>query len=227
MPEFEEENINVSPSENYTPSKDASGKPRNRRRSGGFKVELAPLANTQVGEVSAAEALKEEKLSGQTLSSPEPESERSEPSASSEAQKQAPREHRETNPQPSAETLQAIALVEARVAERLSGRNKRRGAKPDQKPQTKRKTKSRGKHPRGSLLEMIGGWFSILFGNKSKSSSKKGGHRRGKGRGRRPRGKGGSRNRQNRGRGGNRRAQGQKHVGGGRGSRNSNQNAAS
>ena len=228
MPEFEEENINVSPSENYTPSKDASGKPRTRRRSGGFKAELAPLANTQVGEVSAAQALKEEKLSGQASSSPEPESERSEPSVSSEPQKRVPCEHRETNPQPSAETLQAIALVEARVAERLSERNKRRGAKPDRKPQTKRKTgKSRGKHPKGGLLAMIGGWFSILFGNKSKSASKKGGHRRGKGRGGRPRGKGGSRNGQNRGRGGNRRAQGRKQDGGGRGSRKSNRNAAS
>ena len=228
MPEFEEENINVSLSENYTPSKDASGKPRTRRRSGGFKAELAPLANTQVGEVSPAEALKEEKLSGHASSSPESKSQLSELSASSGPKKRAPREHRETNPQPSAETLQAIALVEARVAERLSGRKNRRGVKSDRKPQTKRKTgKSRSKHSKGGVLAIIEEWLSTLFGNKSKSASKKSGHRRGKGRGGHPRGRGGSRYRQNRGRGGNRRAQDKRKGDSGRGSRNGNHNAVS
>ena len=64
MPEFEETNTTPNPEHNYTPSTDASKKPRGRRRSGGFKTEVASASTGSMGEVSAADALKSEKLSG-------------------------------------------------------------------------------------------------------------------------------------------------------------------
>ena len=228
MPEFEEENINAPTSENYTPSTDASAKPRTRRRSGGFKAELAPIKNTQVGEVSAAEALKEEKLSGQILTTREQKSVQSEPTAGSKRQKQALNNHRKTNPQPSARTLQAITVVESRVAERQSKRDKKHGSKPDRKFQTKRrKSKSHKEHSREGLLVMIGGWISKLFGNNPKSAEKIGGRRRGQGRGGRRRSKGGNRNAQGRVRGNNKAAKGRKRGSSGRDSRKHTNNAVS
>ena len=201
MPEFEEENINASPSENYKPSTDASTKPRTRRRSGGFKAELAPLSNTKVGEVNAAEALLREKLSGQISSNTEKPPFRSEQTEVGGREKQAPRVHRDTNPQPSAKTLQAIAVVESRVAERQSKRDKKRNANHDRKPQNKkRNNKQRRNHSKLSILAIIGGWISTFFGNNPKSAKKKDGQRRGQGRGKRSRIKGGNRNGQGRGR---------------------------
>ena len=203
MPEFEEENINASPSENYKPSTDASTKPRTRRRSGGFKAELTPLSNTKVGEVNAAEALLGEKLSGQISSNNEKTPVRSEKTEVSGREKQAPRLHRDTNPQPSAKTLQAIAVVESRVAERQSKRDKKRNANHDRKPQNKkRNNKQRRNHSKEGLLEIIGGWISTFFGNNPKSAKKKSGQRRSQGRGRHSRIKGGNRNGQGRGRNG-------------------------
>ena len=64
MPEFEETTPNASSSESYVPSTDAAKKPRGRRRSGGFKTEVASSSSAKMGEVSAVSALKEEKLSG-------------------------------------------------------------------------------------------------------------------------------------------------------------------
>ena len=64
MPEFEETNNKPNPEHSYTPSTDASKKPRGRRRSGGFKTEVASASTANMGEVNAADALKSEKLSG-------------------------------------------------------------------------------------------------------------------------------------------------------------------
>ena len=64
MPEFEETNSQPNPSHSYTPSSDASKKPRGRRRSGGFKTEVASSSSAGMGEVSATDALQGEKLSG-------------------------------------------------------------------------------------------------------------------------------------------------------------------
>ena len=64
MPEFEETDSQPDPSHNYTPSSDASKKPRGRRRSGGFKTEVASSSTAGMGEVSATDALQGEKLSG-------------------------------------------------------------------------------------------------------------------------------------------------------------------
>ena len=228
MPEFEEENINASTSENYTPSTDASAKPRTRRRSGGFKAELAPIKNTRVGEVSAAGALKKEKLSGQILSTHEQKSVQSELTAGCKRQKQALNNHRKTNPQPSARTLQAITVVESRVAERQSKRAKNHGSKPDRKFQTRRsKSKSHREHSRGGLLVIIRGWISKLFGNNPKSAEKVGGRRRGQGHGRRRRSKGGNRNAQGRVRNSNKAVKGRKRGSSSRDSRKHNNNAVS
>ena len=96
MPEFEEENVNALPSQSYAPSTDASRKPRTRRRSGGFKTEVANVSNACIGVVSANQALKEEKLSGK-------------PSAT---QSHGPREPRtDANPQPSPETLRSASTM--------------------------------------------------------------------------------------------------------------------
>ena len=225
MPEFEEENINASPSENYKPSTDASMKPRTRRRSGGFKAELAPITNTQVGEVNAAEALIGEKLSGQISSNNEKMPVPSEQTEVAERDKQASRMHRDTNPQPSAKTLQAIAVVESRVAERQSKRDKKRYANTNRKPQNKRSNnKKRRNHSKGNLLAIIGGWISTFFGNNPESAEKKGGQERGQGRGGRFHSKGGNRYSQSRGRGGPKR---RKRHSNGRGSRKRDNDAAS
>jgi hypothetical protein len=64
MPEFEEANNPNNPALNYVPSTDAVKKPRTRRRSGGFKKELAPSSQDQMGEVSPNEPAPKERLSG-------------------------------------------------------------------------------------------------------------------------------------------------------------------
>ncbi len=250
MPEFEEENVNASQSESYTPSTDASKKPRTRRRSGGFKTEVASISNAKMGEVSAAEALKEEKLSGSPSASEprreredkprreraprEPRGERAprEPRGEREPREprgeRAPREpRRETNPQPSAETLAAISSVEAKIAERRTERDKNRPAKSERTPKNnqrddRKKPAAKQKQSQGGLLAAITGFFGKLFG--SKPTPKKGGPRGGQGRGRRPQGKGGNRGGQNRqgGRGGNRGGQGPR-----RNDRRRNENAES
>ena len=134
MPEFEEENVNASTSESYTPSTDASKKPRNRRRSGGFKTEVASVSNASIGEVSANQALKEEKLSGKPSASQSHELRKShkdrEDRPHRERKPREPQALREpraaANPQPSPETLAAIASVEAKIAERRAERDARR-----------------------------------------------------------------------------------------------------
>lgn len=253
MPEFEEDKVNASQSETYTPSTDASDKPRTRRRSGGFKTEVAPISNAKIGEVDAAKALKEEKLSGQPgsgLSEKPARRERSErkPRAEREPRpKREPREPRESkaprsdaNPQPSPETLAAIASVEAKITERRAERDARRAERNKNRP-AKAGAKSGGKSdaPRsgtqnpaakaesseGGLIAAIGGFFGKLFGNAPEPApKKKAGSREGQGRGGRPQGKSGNRGGQGRGgrpqgKGGNRGGQGRKR--GGKGPRRS------
>lgn len=171
MPEFEEENVNASQSESYTPSTDASKKPRTRRRSGGFKTEVVSVSNANIGEVSAADALKQEKLSGQPSPS-EPRAEREdrprrerkprepreprgdrEPRGEREPrQKREPREPREprtdANPQPSAETLAAIASVEAKIAERRTERDARRAERDKNRPAKSERAERPERKPR-------------------------------------------------------------------------------
>ena len=128
MPEFEEENVNASPSESYAPSTDASKKPRTRRRSGGFKTEVVSLSNASMGEVSASQALKEEKLSGAPSATQSHEPRESHGDRERKPREsRAPREPRtDANPQPSPETLAAIASVEAKIAQRRAERDARR-----------------------------------------------------------------------------------------------------
>ena len=183
MPEFEEENVNASPSESYAPSTDASKKPRTRRRSGGFKTEVANVSNACIGEVSADQALKEEKLSGK-------------PSA---IQSHAPREPRtDANPQPSPETLAAIASVEAKIAKRRAERNSRRAQHSERRPIKQGDGKPAHKM---SLLASILSIFGL--DPKAEPANRRGGNRGG-----RPRGKGGNRGGQNRRRGGQNRRRG-------------------
>lgn len=216
MPEFEEENVNASPSESYAPSTDASKKPRTRRRSGGFKTEVFSLSNASIGEVNANQALKEEKLSGTPSATQSHETCESHGDREDRPRRErkpresrAPREPRiDANPQPSPETLAAIASVEAKIAERRAERDARRAerdktrtaqTKPnDQKP---RKQLGGKPAPKKGLLASILSIFGL--GPKAAPTKKRGGNRGG-----RSRGKGGNRSGQNRRRGGQNRRRG-------------------
>ena len=216
MPEFEEENVNASPSESYAPSTDASKKPRTRRRSGGFKTEVFSLSNASIGEVNANQALKEEKLSGTPSATQSHEKCKSHGDREDRPRRErkpresrAPREPRiDANPQPSPETLAAIASVEAKIAERRAERDARRAerdktrtaqTKPnDQKP---RKQLGGKPAPKKGLLASILSIFGL--GPKAAPTKKRGGDRGG-----RSRGKGGNRSGQNRRRGGQNRRRG-------------------
>ena len=249
MPEFEEENVNASQSQSYTPSTDASKKPRTRRRSGGFKTEVVSLSNAKMGEVNASEGLKKEKLSGKPTASEvrepraqredkprrerkpreprgerptrEPRGERParEPRGEREPrQKREPRAPRtDANPQPSPETLAAIASVEAKIAARRAERDARRAERDKNRPakaerparaeRTERKPNARSegsKKPAPKKKGLLASILSIFgLGPKEAPAPKKSGNRDGQNRGGRPQGKGGNRGGQNRGRGGN------------------------
>lgn len=226
MPEFEEENVNAAPSESYTPSTDASKKPRTRRRSGGFKTEVANVSNANIGEVSANEALKEEKLSGTPSTSQahetretgesqgdredRPRRERKPRGPRGEREPRAPREPRtDANPQPSPETLAAIASVEAKIAERRAERDARRAerdktrAVKSERSARKPKTPGGGK-PASKKKGLLASILSIFgLGSKTEPAKRRSGNRGG-----RQRGKGGNRGGQNRGRGGQNRRRG-------------------
>jgi hypothetical protein len=244
MPEFEEENVNASPSESYTPSTDASKKPRTRRRSGGFKTEVANVSNANIGEVSANEALKEEKLSGtpsvaQSHETSEPRGDRDDQprrkrKPRSEREPRAPREPRtDANPQPSTETLAAIASVEAKIAERRAERDARRAERDKTRPakterNARKPRKSGGGKPAQKKKGLLASILSIFgLGSKTEPAKRRGGNRGGsnKGRGGRPQGKGGNRRGQNRGRGGQNRRRGRQ--GGNRNNGRSNENSES
>jgi hypothetical protein len=241
MPEFEEENVNASPSESYTPSTDASTKPRTRRRSGGFKTEVANVSNANIGEVSANQALKEEKLSGTPSAAQSQEPRETGESQSDredrprrERKPRAPREPRtDANPQPSPETLAAIASVEAKIAERRAERDARRAERDKSRPakterNTRKPRKSGGGKPAQKKKGLLASILSIFgLGPKAEPTKRRGGNRGGpnKSRGGRAQGKGGNRRGQNRGRGGqNRRRGGQ---GGNRNNGRSNENSES
>ncbi|TVP79659.1 MAG: hypothetical protein EA353_05675 [Puniceicoccaceae bacterium] len=278
MPEFEDENPNASQSQSYTPSTDASQKPRTRRRSGGFKTELTPISNAKIGEVSAADALKEEKLSGRPSQSgssetrsERPRRERSERKPREAREPRAEREPREprapqaereprkkrapqaprtdANPQPSPETLAAIASVEAKINERKTERDARRATRDKNRPakserpsersseRTSSPRRENGRKPssqksQGGLLEAIGGFFGKLFGNTPEPTKKRSSPRgpRSQNRGDRTDGPRSSQNRGRSGKGGGS-GQGRKRSGSGngprRGSRRSSENVAS
>lgn len=216
MPEFEEENVNASPSESYAPSTDASKKPRTRRRSGGFKTEVVSLSNASIGEVSANQALKEEKLSGTPSATQSHEPRESHGDREDRPRRErkpresrAPREPRtDANPQPSPETLAAIASVEAKIAERRAERDARRAERDKTRTaQTERSERKPRKQSGGKPAPKKGLLASILsifgLGPKAAPTKKRGGNRGG-----RPRGKGGNRGGQNRRRGGQNRRRG-------------------
>lgn len=245
MPEFEESSPQSNPEHTYTPSTDA--KPRTRRRSGGFKKEHDSAPKGNMGEVDAAEALKSEKLSGSGKPSDtseaapkrerreprerrerEPRNERSERAPRGERKERAPRPardaepKRETNPQPSPETLAAIALVEDRITARKAERDARheerkkaraaeKAAKPvEVKKPANKKAKAGGKRPakkKGLIASILS-----LFGLGPKEPAKKpGGNRKG---GRPQGGNRGGQNRQGGNRGGQNRGRGGKGRGG-------------
>ena len=236
MPEFEEEDLNASQSETYTPSTDASEKRRTRRRSGGFKNEVVPVNTAKIGEVDAAKAIKEEKLSGPQKASAEV----SEKPENNERRERKPRTDREprkkadtreprrkTNPEPSAETLAAIASVESKIAERKAERDARRAERDKNRP-AKSSSRAKGSADKGKtisgnqsksgVLAAISEFFGKLFGGAPEPTPKdarKGGQRQGG----RPQGKGDKRGGQNRSRGNNRGGQNRRR--GGKGPRRS------
>lgn len=242
MPEFEEPEVTTNSQENYTPSTDASKKPRTRRRSGGFKTEL-PTTDLSIGEVDPVKALKKEKLSGVSKPAPERKREKFAPREDAprkRAENRSPRGRRgederpRGNAQPSPETLAAIATVEARLAERKKGRDVRRAereknrpARSEKKPQPKKKGQGKKKQSGGIIASILS-----FFGLGPKEPVKKKGSGQGKpsgnrGQGGRPRGQGGNRGGQggNRGGGQNRRGgQGRRSGGGGNRGRQNRRN---
>ena len=67
MPEYEESTPRKEPGNHYTPSTDASAKPKSRRRSAGFKSQTPDTGkNAGPAKIDPKEALKSEKLSGPT-----------------------------------------------------------------------------------------------------------------------------------------------------------------
>lgn len=180
MPEFEEPEATNSSKENYTPSTDATPKPRTRRRSGGFRTEYtAPAGAAEIGEVDAAKALKSEKLSGSAKPAAEPKKERRAPKADkpaakseSQADKPAPRI---SNAQPSPETLAAVARVETRINERKAERDakraqrdKNRPAKGDKKPAGRKSAPKQQAESEGLLASILS-----FFGMGAKKPAKK------------------------------------------------------
>jgi hypothetical protein len=149
MPEFEEPAADANQKINYTPSTDATNKPRTRRRSGGFKTEHA-IPNTSIGEINAADALKAEKLSGGAK--PEPKKKNSAPKVEKSKTKspKAPKpskpgqETTAADPQPSPETLAAISRVEARLAKRKEERDAKRGERDKNRPAGAERKRSKG-----------------------------------------------------------------------------------
>jgi hypothetical protein len=198
MPEFEEPEAENSSKENYTPSTDASDKPRTRRRSGGFKTAPA-TTNSSIGEVDAADALKSERLSGASKPDTEPEQKKPADKSRKLASKSASPTPRGSDPQPSPETLAAIRRVDARLAERKqerearrTEREKKRPNKSGKKPTGKRKQAS-GKSSSGGLLDSILSFFGLGAKQSSKKPSGKGRSSGNRGQNGRPQGKGGNR----------------------------------
>ncbi len=202
MPEFEHSKSQVNPDHNYTPSADA--KPRTRRRSGGFKKECDNTPKGNMGEIDPAEALKAEKLSCDT----KPVEAQKEKTLKRDDGKEYLSE-RETNPQPSEETLAAIKRVEERIAERKAERDARYEERKKARA-TEHSTRGESKHytiaqkkrrsGRKNPVKKKGLIASILniFGLGPKETPRRSER---KGRGGRPQGKGGNRRRQQGGRG--------------------------
>lgn len=173
MPDFEEPQAVTSSKENYTPSIDASSKPRTRRRSGGFKTEYTP-PRTSIGEVDPVQALKQEKLSGRAKPQPEPQPEQQNDKAAvrngdrpeRSRERRSDRPERTSKAQPSPETLAAIQRVEARLNERKAARDSRRGDSGDSRAERSKASTSseRKRSPRkpqskgffASILSFIG-----------------------------------------------------------------------
>lgn len=205
MPEFEEPETAPSSKENYTPSTDASKKPRTRRRSGGFQTEYT-ANDSSMGEVDPAEALKKEKLSGG--SKPEPKKENSAPKAKKKrsapkADKTEPKREKSSpelgNAQPSPETLAAIQRVEARLTARKEERAAKRAEKDKtrpnragKKPAGQQRSASR-KAPSGGIITSVLSFFGL--GPKQAAKKKGGGGKPSgnRGQGSRSPGKGGNR----------------------------------
>ena len=133
MPEFEEANNPNNPALNYVPSTDAAKKPKTRRRSGGFKKEIAPSSQDQMGEISPSEPAPKERLSGgqsqpvkasKKAARPAKSAQNSSTESTAEsletaaektsAHSEAPAVKAESPAQPSEATLAALARIEQR-----------------------------------------------------------------------------------------------------------------
>jgi hypothetical protein len=196
MPEFEETNPSSS-AETYAPSTDA--KPRSRRRSGGFKKEQSAAPSGNIGEIDPAEALRGERLSGESKAP----AEESQPRPAREEPRKTENDREDysdrADPQPTEETLATVKRVEARILERKAGRDARHQARKQERAANP-DARSKRNSPKKS-----GGFFAAilkLFGLGPKTPARKSGGRSGSRSGGRPNQRGG----QNRGsRGGKRR----------------------
>ena len=158
MPEFEETNPSSNP-ENYAPSTDA--KPRSRRRSGGFKKEHAAPSSGSIGEIDPAEALRGERLSGE--SSPPEQEENPRPEQATASQANPSIDANRAEPQPTEATLATVKRVETRILQRKSARDARHQArKTERESQSGNASRKSGK-PRksGGLLAAVLRFFGL------------------------------------------------------------------
>lgn len=203
MPEFEEANNPNNPALNYVPSTDAVKKPRTRRRSGGFKKELAPSSQDQIGEISPNAPAPKERLSGGQARPAKAENKAARPakaakSAAAEkaaenvepaaenigADTEAPAAKAESPAQPSEATLAALARIEQRLQERRAERERKRAERkqanaakttPGQPKQSDKKAAGKRHSAKQSngLLAGLIGFIKKLFAGSPPSQPKR------------------------------------------------------
>tara|TARA_B110000008_G_scaffold279948_1_gene329897 strand:- start:4965 stop:5855 length:891 start_codon:yes stop_codon:yes gene_type:complete len=199
MPEFEEANNPSNPALNYVPSTDAVKKPKTRRRSGGFKKELAPSSQDQMGEISPNEPAPKERLSGGQSrpakaqkkaarpvkstkdSTAESAAKSVEPAAEkASAHTEAQAAKAESPAQPSEATLAALARIEKRLQERRAERERKRAERKQasasktsaaaaKQPTKKAAGKQHSSKQSTGLLAGLIGFIKKLFGSSAPS----------------------------------------------------------
>ena len=199
MPEFEEANNPNNPALNYVPSTDAVKKPRTRRRSGGFKKELAPSSQDQMGEISPNAPAPKERLSGGQArpakaaksAAAEKAAENVEPAAENiGAVTEAPAAKAESPAQPSEATLAALARIEQRLQERRAERERKRAERkqanaakttPGQPKQSDKKAAGKrhsAKQSSGLLAGLIGFINRLFAGSPPSQPKRTSGHKK-------------------------------------------------
>ena len=177
MPEFEEKDSQPNPEHSYTPSASPQKK-GGRRRSGGFKSEVAP-GNSKIGEIDPAEALKAEVKKSASTSPKIAETQKSDLSQCSGASEEScslnTKKSKSSKPQPEKATLDSIKRVEERIARRRAESEKDRSERNghDLKNRNSRTQEKEKKAAKGGIFAAFCRFFGSLFGSSPADSSTK------------------------------------------------------